>query len=350
MPTRQALLTNLTNAVQQNCHIADALYAGDYTLCIYLLKMRELYRWEQNKDFSTNLSNETVGNWLRKREALWDEVESSDYQHLQLNNQTIPPFESNVMNSALAQHRLVYSAGMGLNNRPHFFLAELEHYEKHDSYSLYIAGKEYARDMSAPPAMSHNKTIFIRKESFQRFLWEQLETWRWNKPDNALGRAFACYDCDNNLDKALIEMTDTEINNVIQHERGEIEAGILLGDEWQTLLFSLPYSKATLMLRAIRDHLADSLTTLPFLLETNSAPSWHFYFGNLNNMRKNLYPELKDAYDIWYETGSLSKMEETILRGKQHWLALCQDVLRINETDIKSQQTKIENLIEQQRL
>lgn len=350
MQSRKTLLTDLTNTVQQNCHIADALYAGDYTLCIYLLKMRELYRWEQNKTFSANLSKETVGNWLRRREALWHEVESSDYQHIQLNEQAIPPFESGIMNRALAPHQLVYSAGMGLNNRPHFFLAELEHYEKHDDYALYIAGKEYARDMSAPPAMSHDKTIYIRKESFQRFLWEQLETWRWNKADNALGRAFACYDCDNDLDNALMEMTDTEIENVIQHERGEIEAGIILGDEWQTLLFSLPYSKATLMLRAIRDHLADSLTTLPFLLEINSAPSWHFYFGNLNNMRKDLYPELKQAYDIWYETGSLRKMQETISHGKQHWLTLCQDVLQIKESDIKTQQTKIEHLIEQQRL
>ena len=38
----------------------------------------------------------------------------------------------------------------------------------------------------------HND-IFIRRESFQRMLWERLETWRWNKPDNAMAKAIACF-------------------------------------------------------------------------------------------------------------------------------------------------------------
>ena len=47
--------------VQHNCHIADALYAGDYTLCVYLLKMREMYRWEQGIDFNKMLTTDDVG-------------------------------------------------------------------------------------------------------------------------------------------------------------------------------------------------------------------------------------------------------------------------------------------------
>lgn len=39
--------TALIKTVQKNCDIADARHAGDYTLCVYLLKMREMYRWEQ---------------------------------------------------------------------------------------------------------------------------------------------------------------------------------------------------------------------------------------------------------------------------------------------------------------
>ncbi len=343
-------ISELTKTVQKNCHIADASHAGDYTLCVYLLKMRELYRWEQDKSFSTNLPNETVGTWLRQREELWDNIEGSDYLDIELGSESISPFEPDSINKNLQKHQLVYSGGMGINNRSHFFLAELELSEQHEEYTLYIAGKEYARDMSAPPAMSQKNNIYIRKESFRRLLWEKLETWRWNKPDNALGRAFACYDCDKNLDTALTQMTDTEIENVIQHERGEIQAGELLGKEWQPLLFSLPHSKTAIMLRAIRDHLADSLTTLPALLALNSAPSWHFYFGNLNNMRKDLYPTLIKGYDEWYETGSLNKMTKLIEDSKQHWLELSQQILQINETDIKSHQTQIQNLIEKYRL
>lgn len=350
MQAKQALINQLSETVQHNCHIADASHAGDYTLCIYLLKMRELYRWEKEETFSTALPNDVVGRWLRQREKLWHKLEGADYKNIDIDNQALSPFESEQINKTLHKHKLVYSGGMGINNRPHFFLAELDNHETHNDYSLYIAGKEYARDMSAPPAMSHQNNIYIRKESFRRLLWEQLETWRWSKPDNALGRAFACYDCDNNLDQALSAMTDAEINNVIQHERGEIQAGKLLGENWRSLLFSLPHSKAAIMLRAVRDHLADSLTTLPVLLEINSAPSWHFYFGNLSNMRKDLYPELIKGYDEWYQSGSLSKMSELIEQGNEHWTQLCQQILNINETDFKSQQTEIQKIIENNRL
>ena len=350
MQAKQTIINELTKTVQRNCHIADASHAGDYTLCIYLLKMRELYRWEQDKSFATDLPNETVGSWLRQRENLWDEIEGSEYQNIDIESRSLSPFESEPINESLKNHQLIYSGGMGINNRPHFFLAELELAEEHNEYSLYVSGKEYARDMSAPPAMSHQNNIYIRKESFRRLLWEQLETWRWNKPDNALGRAFACYDCENNLDTALSQMTDTEVKNVIQHERGEIQAGDLLGEEWRSLLFSLPYSKASIMLRAIRDHLADSLTTLPALLDLNSAPSWHFYFGNLNNMRKDLYPSIIEGYNDWYKNGSLSKMKDTIEQGQEHWLQLCQQILQFDEPDIKSQQNEIQNLIEKNHL
>ncbi len=348
MLTKQ--IKELTKTIQHNCHIADASHAGDYTLCIYLLKMREFYRWEQDETFSTNLVNKTVGKWLRQREELWDGLEDSEYLNIEIGKKSLSPFESDSINENLQKHQLVYSGGIGINNRPHFFLAELDISEQHKDYNLYIAGKEYARDMSAPPAMSQQNNIYIRKESFRRLLWEKLETWRWNKPDNALGRAFACYDCEKNLDLALMQMTDAEVNNVIQHERGEILAGHLLGEKWQTLLFSLPHSTASIMLRAIRDHLADSLTTLPALVLSNSAPSWHFYFGNLNNMRKDLFPSIIKGYNEWHETGSLSKISDIITQGQEHWLQLCQEILQINEPDIKSQQTEIQNLIERNRL
>ena len=348
MLTKQ--IKELTKTIQHNCHIADASHAGDYTLCIYLLKMREFYRWEQDETFSTNLVNKTVGKWLRQREELWDGLENSEYLNIEIGKKSLSPFESDSINENLQKHQLVYSGGIGINNRPHFFLAELDVSEQHKDYNLYIAGKEYARDMSAPPAMSQQNNIYIRKESFRRLLWEKLETWRWNKPDNALGRAFACYDCEKNLDLALMQMTDAEVNNVIQHERGEILAGHLLGEKWQTLLFSLPHSTASIMLRAIRDHLADSLTTLPALVLSNSAPSWHFYFGNLNNMRKDLFPSIIKGYNEWHETGSLSKISNIIAQGQEHWLQLCQEILQINEPDIKSQQTEIQNLIERNRL
>ena len=350
MQPKQTLLQQLNDTVQYNCHIADASHAGDYTLCIYLLKMRELYRWENEASFANVLEQEQVGAWLRQREDLWEKLEDHDFKNVLINELEFLPFDSNEINSTLKEHNLVYSGGLGLNNRPHFFLAELEVYQQHDDYDLYIVGKEYARDMAAPPAMSVNNTIFIRKESFRRLLWENLETWRWNRPDNALGRAFACYDCEGNLEQALNDMCDCEVNNVIQHEHGEIKAGKLLGPQWEELLFDLPHSKLSLYLRALRDMLADHLTTLPTLLEQQHPPSLHFYFGNLTNLRKDLAPQLIQAYQHWFETGSFKQLEFRIEQGQKHWTKICQNVLNLHQQADKDVLEKIQQFIEDNRL
>ena len=35
----------LSAVVQRNCDISDARHARDFTMCVYLLRMREYYRW-----------------------------------------------------------------------------------------------------------------------------------------------------------------------------------------------------------------------------------------------------------------------------------------------------------------
>ena len=73
---------NLRHAVQCNCHISDARHAGNYSLCIYLLKMRELFRWEQGFALTDPLPRTPVGAWLSEREALWDELAEAVYAPL----------------------------------------------------------------------------------------------------------------------------------------------------------------------------------------------------------------------------------------------------------------------------
>ena len=37
----QQMVRDLAQAVQHNCHISDARHGADYSLCVYLMKMRE---------------------------------------------------------------------------------------------------------------------------------------------------------------------------------------------------------------------------------------------------------------------------------------------------------------------
>ena len=72
----------LVRAVQSNCNIADARHAADLSLCIYLLQMREFYRWEQGLGFNAPLDRDAIGQWLAQREALWGELEARPFEAL----------------------------------------------------------------------------------------------------------------------------------------------------------------------------------------------------------------------------------------------------------------------------
>jgi hypothetical protein len=343
-------LHQIKQAVQKNCHIADATAAGDYTLCIYLLKMREFYRWEQGINFGDALPNATVGNWLRSREQLWEVLQDESFAPITIDGTHYDPFDSAAINSALTPQHLIYSGGFGYNVKPHFFLGVLEKHEAHQDFDIYVSGDEYACDLTSPPAMSQGKNIYIRRDALRRMLWEKYEQWLWNKPDNALGRAVAYYDFEHDLDSALDVMTSNELQSIIWHEIGEVNAHYQLGEGWEKLLLHVPHSKLEIMLRAIRDLYADSLSTLPQLLEQENVPALHFFFANLTNMRKHLFPGITAAYENWHRTGDRAELHRVSQEGEAHWGGLCQQVLAYVERHPTHFTQPLVELIENSRL
>jgi hypothetical protein len=288
-------LQSLAETVQHNCNISDARHGADYSLCVYLMKMREYYRWEKHLPYGASLERDQVGNWLAAREQLWEELEGEELKRLPIGGETFDPFDTDAINARLAAQGLVYSAGLGGRAKPHFFLGDLECEERDGICAVYVSADEHARDLTAPPAMTLGQTIFLRRESLRRMLWEKLESWRWSRPDNALGRAFACYGFERDLDDALDEMTDHEIRGAFLHEQGEYAAEERLGDDWNRMLLDLSQTPAEIMARAVRDHLADCLVTLPALAEATDPALLHFYVGNLTAMRKEVFPGLLAA-------------------------------------------------------
>lgn len=341
----------LAETVQTNCHIADAAYAGDYTLCVYLLKMREYYRWEMGLPLTARLPNDAVGNWLVEREALWDRLRDQAYQPLAIGEQEFGPFDTQLINDAIVPEGLVYSGGLGNNCRPHFFLGRLHRAQDHPEFKVLVAAEEFARDLTAPPAMSRDRTIFIRRESLRRMLWEKVEEWRWRRAEGAMERALAGYPFDTDEQAALEAMTDQELEAVILHEIGEVRAGELLGEQWHELLASLPYSQAELMARAVRDHLADCLSTLPGLLtHTPNSPSLHFYFANLRGMRQELFPALQSTYEHWVAQDDPEPLHELVQRGAEHWRGVAEEMVALFRTHGEDCQPHVEELGRARRL
>lgn len=319
-------LSDLIDTVQKNCMIADARHARDMTMCTFLLEMREYFRWERELPYGARLPRDELGDWLNARESEWDAVEEEDFAPLPIAS-GIDPFEADDVNRALIPQGLVYSSGLGRFRKPHFVLAELKRAEVREGVQVLVAGCEYARDLIAPPAAMRDGAIFLRMDAVRRFLWNKYEEWSYKERDSALGRAFAHYDFERDVERGLDRMSEAEAEAMILHEVGEARAEKLLGPGWAEMLGRLNARHAELLARAVRDHLADCLVTLPTLLEREAAGSLHFYLANLSGQRRALFPALPLAYERWLVTGNATPLRELTKQGEVHWLKTAQHLM-----------------------
>jgi hypothetical protein len=322
-------LGELVAAVQRNCHISDARHAGDYTLCVFLLKMREFYRWEYDIPLTRPLPKDEVGDWLEQREHLWEGLESSAFESLPVAGANIDPFDADTINRELVPQGYVYSGGYGRYGKACFFLGALQRTETHDGCRVLVSSCEYARELSAPPAMLLGRTVYVRLESVRRFLWEKIEESSWGHGRETMERALSAYGFERDAEAALTRMTEAESRVMVLHELGEVRAGEQLGPRWEALLLGLTRSRAEIMTRAVRDIVADGLVTLPALIEQDNWPSLHFYFANFGGMRKHLYPELARAYPRAVETGSTAPLRERVTADTPRWLDTAQRMLAL---------------------
>lgn len=337
-------MSQLIDTVQKNCTITDARHARDMTMCTFLLEMREYFRWEMEIPFHARVPKDELGDWLNARESMWDTVEEEDFVPLPLNAAGVDPFESEAVNRELIPQGLVYSSGLGRFRKPHFVLAQLQRQEQREGLNVLVAGCEYARDLIAPPATLRNGTIFLRMDSIRRLLWNKYEEWQWREKETALGRAFSYYGFEQNIERGLDRMAEAEAETMILHELGEARAETLLGDAWATMLGQLSAKHAELLARAVRDHLADCLVTLPTLLQRETYGSLHFYIANLSGLRRALFPALSAAYETWQQTGLVTSMSSVIAEGESHWLKVARQLLDDFHSDPSNGDARLNHL------
>lgn len=332
----------LVQAVQANCHIADARQAGDLPLCIYLLQMRELFRWEQGLAFGAQIDRAALGQWLAQREALWAELEGQAFVPLVFGPSRFVVFDADGINAELAPLGLVYGAGFAAAGRPSFFLAEsfasswLE-----GGLPLHECGAELARCLFAPAAaLSGGRGIVLRRESLARWLWEKFETFslrRADGPMKALAQAYGLNDASDfagALPRMLHELRET----LVLHERGEFSAAQWLEPHWAAMRLGLgPDQRRTdLCVRAVRDHIADLETTLPALIERGPEAALHFWFANYEGLRQDLFPNLIQGYAAWRNGDAGRSLMGLARDGAVHFRALAAQVLDLHQSQGES--------------
>ena len=277
-------------------------------MCSYLLEMQQYYRWENGIPYAANLKKNDVGEWLSEREKFWSEIEHLPYLPLPL-GEDCDPFESDEINRRIVPEGYVYSAGYGRFGKPHFFLGKLFNQERRGNYRILVSGCEYARDLTAPPAALQNGTIYLRREGVYRMIWERS----WKNGEGCTG-------------VAMEDRVDKESEAIILHELGEGMAGELLGAQWEEMLASAQV-KEEVIIRAVRDLLADCLSALPVMIERREECMLHSYHENLSGMRQELFPLFLESFRKWRASGDMMPLIEAAERGREHWLNVAKSLL-----------------------
>lgn len=330
-PLAPAERARLVEAVQTNCHIADARSAADLSLCIYLLQMREFYRWEHGIAPLAPLPREAVGTWLAEREALWEALEPRDFVAVPVAGREFDPFDAPAIAAQLRPHGLVYGAGEVAPGRASFFVAELEGVEQRDAVELWTCGAELARAVAAPPAALQGATILLRRQSLRRWWCERYEAWTLKRQTGAFKAALAAHGFDESAAAAELQrIADLDAETLVLHELGEFEAGRRLDPDWQAMRTALGSRRADVFVRAARDHCADCLVTLPALLARGDGAALHAWFANLEGVRELLFPRLWPAYAAWCEGDAGAALGSVVARGAAHWQHVCERVLALH--------------------
>ena len=336
-PDLPAELARLVQAVQTNCHIADARHAADLTLCTYLLQMREFYRWEQRLPLGATLPRVAIGTWIAERETLWQELEETELLTLPAAGfrHGLDPFDVSTINRQLQRHSLVYGAGLVGQDRPVFFIAELQGQHEREGLQVLHLGPERARCLVAPPAVlarvDDQPTVLLRRESLARWCWEKFEAFSLRPHEGtAMHAAVQAYGLDRGFEDALPRWLDEQSEVMLLHEIGERKAGDWLGPAWAAMRLDLSSRRADLYARAVRDHLADLETTLPTLLARDAQASLHMWFANFDGLREQLFPGLKRAYLAWREGDGGAALRAAFAGGLGHFRALARGALDLH--------------------
>jgi hypothetical protein len=308
----------LIQTIQFNCDVSDAKDHGIYSMCTMVLKLRNLYKWENNLEPWEEPESADLLDWIEDKEHYWATMADEPFRPLNVKQQGIPPFDLKEINNSLESEKLVYGAGYGRSMKTVFFLAELLEQRMVEGCPVAILGKEKAKEMAGNIAMVQDGLIIIRKESLRFFLWDQIQELR-SSCRSSLRYALHSYDLltDENLDQErfkskLDSIVEEEMNFYIYHEVGEMLQTSFDTETLQKIIGRFPGSLIEFLCRSVKDVLADCHPQglLSYVIREKRASSLGFYAGFLDGLRKQLFPEMSDAWQLFLDSREWIHIEQ----------------------------------------
>lgn len=310
-------IDSIASQVKHNCNISDAKYWGYYSPCGLLLRLRDLYIIENSHKPWDDVSHNTIGSWIDKRERMWRDIECRDFLKIEINGRGHDPFDVKGVNRTLSRYGYFYGAGYGNMLKPVFMLAKLSGHNIKGMYQIYTVDREIARDLSASPAMIQGNTIITRQETMQMFLWGKFEEMKARKCEGSLHQAFSEYGISRDTDtkyvkKCFTKIVREELAVYVYHELGEASQRRILGRWWKQLLINIPYSRAEIFIRALKDIMSDTCKSgmLAYIIENKKTASLSFYVSLLSGFRKIISPDIVTAYQEFRETTDWNVIEK----------------------------------------
>ena len=309
----------IATQVQRNCRISDARAWGYYSICGLLLRLRELYKWEQGLAPWSLAEKDLVMSWIGAREKEWESLEDAELMPLEAAGKHLDPFDTAGVNALVEPLGFHYGAGYGMGYKPLFVLGKMEDRTSGDGAEVFVLGEELVRDLSPVPAMNRDNTVIARKDPMKWFLWHHLEE-AGLKKDSSLAAAAVAQD-GRDLgtllsDPAAAEeyfgdLTERETAVAIHHELGEIEEERRLGGEWNQALSRSCGKKAELLARGIKDALADTGRggRLAYITAQRSAASLGLFASFSDGLHRRLLPELGGIFLQLVENGDWDRVE-----------------------------------------
>lgn len=344
--------------VQHNCDISDARDHGIYSMCTMVLKLRNLYKWEQHLQPWQEPDPGDLLDWIETKENYWTKLAVEDYCDVALAGRLFSPDDSEGINQKLAEDDLVYGAGYGRSMKAVFFLAEQLQRREVEDCPVLILGKELVREMASPLAMVQDGVIYIHRESLRFFFWDQVQELR-SSCRSSFIHTLNLYGLlkDGELDyrrfrEQLDSMVDEQMDLFIYHEVGEAKQRTLNSAVVERLIRCFPGGIIELVCRTVKDILADTHPQglLAYTIRERKEASLSFYVGLLDGLRKQLFPEIFPAWQDFINNGDWGAVEKARLLCRENNLAIARKLRDIESRIDTESRELLEELVENQIL
>lgn len=329
--------SKLIQTIRHNCDISDARDNGMYSICVLVLKLRNLYKWEHGIEPWQEPESKDLLGWIDAKEKYWKTIAKEPYLPLDVRGREEDPFALSVTNSLLAEDGLVYGAGYGRSLKSIFFLAEKIRDESVEGCPVVILGREMARELSSPFAMLQDGIIIIRRDPMRFFFWDHIQEMR-SSSRASLHHALDRYGIftDGQLDhvafrRQLDTIVDEEIPIFIHHEVGEMRQHTFDSNTLRKIISTFPDTVIEYVSRAVKDVLADTHPDgmVSFIIRERRDASLGFFVGFLAGLRRILSPEIITAFDPFLQERDWGLIEQARIAGREKSLGLAEKIRAI---------------------